>query len=148
MPPSNRTGYRGYICARMGMDRSVPQNIQQLVMRDYCAKRGMAYLLAAVEYRMSGCTMVLDAVLNECEHLDGVVMYSVYLLPAQREKRLRMYRRLLDAGCSLHFAAENIAVESREDAMRLEESQAVMAVMRGQQAAELAYLKQWDAAHA
>ena len=32
-------------------------------MRDYCKRMDMTYLLAVTEYRMEGCTMMLDAVL-------------------------------------------------------------------------------------
>ena len=53
---SNRKGYRGYIRARQEMGRSVPQHIQQLVMRDYCKKNNLTFLLSATEYLMPTIT--------------------------------------------------------------------------------------------
>ena len=73
MNTPNRKGFRGYMGARMSLDRSAPQHIQQLVMRDYCKTRGMHYLLAATEYCMPGCTMMLDGVLKELRMSGGIV---------------------------------------------------------------------------
>ena len=141
---ANRKGYRGYICARMSMNRSVPQHIQQLVMRDYCQKRGLTFLLSATEYCMDHCTLMLDAVLDELDHLEGIVMYSLYLLPQAKEKRLDLYRRLFDKGCALHMAAENIVINDWDDAMRIEDTWLVHEAMQGQQPGIFEYLKTWD----
>jgi sporadic carbohydrate cluster protein (TIGR04323 family) len=129
----------------MEMERSVPQHIQQMVMRDFCAKRSMHYLLAAVEYRMPGCTMVLDAVLKDCAQLDGIVMYSIYQMPTSREKRMALYATLFENACTLHAAAENISINNWQDAMKLEDSWLVMDAMRGQTQTEIDYLQKWDA---
>jgi sporadic carbohydrate cluster protein (TIGR04323 family) len=145
---ANRKGYRGYICARMGCGRSAPQHLQQLVMRDYCAKKDMEYLLAATEYCMPGCTMILDAVLLDLEHLEGIVMYSLYLFPEKREKRMAMYKALIDKGCSLHAAAEGIVIRTWDDARRIEDTWLVKEVMDEQDTGAIAALRGWDAAHA
>lgn len=142
--PTNRKGYRGYIGTRMEMGRSVPQHIQQMVMRDYCSKNAMTYLLAAVEYRMTGCTMILDAVMAELPSLQGIVMYSLFLMPRARAKRMELYGKVFEAGATLHAAAENITIANWQDAMRSEENWLVHDVMRGQDEADLAYLTQWD----
>ena len=128
----HRQGYRGYISARMEMGRSVPQHIQQLVIRDYCAKREMTFLLSATEYCMEGCTQVLDAVLAELDALQGIVMYSLYQMPTRQDKRERMYEALFAAGCELHCAAENIAIREWSDARKIEEVWLVRDVMAGQ----------------
>ncbi|MDX2073991.1 MAG: sporadic carbohydrate cluster protein, TIGR04323 family [Alphaproteobacteria bacterium] len=144
MTASNRQGYRGYICARMEMGRSTPQHIQQLVIRDYCAKRGMRFLLSATEYCMPGCTLILDAVLAELNALDGIVMYSLYQMPTDKQKRMAMYVALFASGCELHCAAENIAIRSWDDANRIEDVWLVAAVMEGQSQEAFTALKQFD----
>jgi sporadic carbohydrate cluster protein (TIGR04323 family) len=148
MDKPNRKGFRGYMGARLSMQRSTPQHIQQLVMRDYCKTRNMPYLLAATEYCMPGCTMMLDAVLDELDHIEGIVMYSLALFPSSRAKRLDMYRRVLDKGCVLHTAVEGIVIRTMGDALRVEESLLVEDVMAGQSSETLGYLKEWDATHA
>ena len=146
MTTSNWQGYRGYISARMEMGRSTPQHIQQLVIRDYCAKRGMAFLLSATEYCMPGCTLILDAVLAELDALEGIVMYSLYQMPTDKEKRAHMYESLFAKRCELHCAAENIVIRNKEDAARIEDIWLVRDVMTGQSAEILTALAAWDAA--
>lgn len=141
---SNRDGYRGYICARMGGQRSVPQHVQQLVIRDYCARNNMRFLLSAVEYQMPGCTMILDAVLDELDRLEGIVMYSFFLLPAGRAERMRLYEKILDMGGSLHLAAEGIKIAASEDIARVEETCLVQDALSGQTLEVLSTLAEWD----
>jgi sporadic carbohydrate cluster protein (TIGR04323 family) len=128
---------RGYMGARLAMGRSVPQHVQQLVMRDYCQRRGLHYLLAATEHRMPGCTLVLDGILDELDRLDGVVMYSLFLLPTDRAKRAAVIGRMLAAGRTLHLAAEGLAVATDEDARRLEDIWLVMDVLEEQDPRDL-----------
>ena len=144
----NRKGYRGYIGARMGLERSAPQHIQQLVMRDYCQRNGLAFLLSAVEYRMKFCTMILDAVLDELDHLEGIVMYSIALFPEKKEKRMAMYRRVIDQGCALHTAVEAYVVRNWDDAKRLEDIFLVQEALTAAHSTTLESLKQWDRQHA
>lgn len=141
----NRKGYRGYIRARQEMGRSVPQHIQQLVMRDYCKNRNMTFLLSATEYLMEGCTLILDAVLDELDHIEGIVMYSLYLFPRSREKRMELYRRLFEKGCELHAAAENIVIRNWDDVGRIEDIWLVKEVMDEQTPDIIETLGAWDA---
>ncbi len=128
----------------MEMGRSTPQHIQQLVMREYCKERNMTFLLSAVEYRMPGCTMILDAILADLNSLEGVVMYSLYLFPQSREKRMKMYKQLFENGCALHTAVEGLVIKNWDDAMRVEESLLVGDVMRGQSKTDIDYLTEWE----
>lgn len=141
---SNRAGYRGYICARMEMGRSTPQHIQQLVIRDYCAKKNMRFLLSATEYCMPGCTLILDAVLEELDAIEGIVMYSLYQMPTKKEKRIELYGALFDKGCSLHCAAEGWVINNWEDAKRMEEVWLVRDAMAGQTPEIFTSLSAWD----
>lgn len=137
-------GFRGYASARMSGGRSVPQSVQQLVMRDYCAKRGMTYLLAATEYVIPGSTMMLEAVLDELDHLDGIVFYSLFLLPERRTKRLELFSRVIDGGRTLHAAAEAIVIGDWNDAGRVEDIWLVRDVMDELRPRELEWLARWD----
>lgn len=141
---SNKQGYRGYISARMEMGRSVPQHIQQLVIRDYCAKKNMRFLLSATEYLMPGCTLILDAVLAELDALEGIVMYSLFQMPTDRNKREELYAALFAAGCSLHLAAENIAIHTPADAARIEDVWLVNQITQAQSPDIFTALSTWD----
>ena len=118
--PANR-GYRGYIASRPVRGASTPQHVQNLVIRDYAARNGLNFLLSATEYAMVGCYLMLEAVLDDLPNLDGVIFYSVFMLPQNHERRRALYGRLLESGHTLHGALENIRVANAADVERLED---------------------------
>ena len=69
--------------------RSVPQHIQQQVIRAYCEKNDLKFLLSATEFLDN--TMMLEAIKE-----DVIVMYSIHQWPYGWE-----------TGKEVHFAAEN-----------------------------------------
>lgn len=94
-------GYRGYIGSNLAFGRSVPQNVQQLVIRDYCQRHGLEFLLSATEYHEGN--LILNNVINDI-NIEGIVFYSIGLLPRSKEARKRLY----SCGKDIRFAAENI----------------------------------------
>lgn len=113
--------YRGYIGGRSYRGEKTPQHIQNLVIRDYCQRNDARYLLSAAEYNMQGCYMVLEEVLRDLSSIDGIVMYSIFMLPESRLQRYRIYDDLFDKNISLHGALENINIDNKFSVERLEE---------------------------
>lgn len=111
-------GYRGYISSRLS-ERSVPQNVQQTIIREYCRKNGLEFLLSATEYCMDGCTMMLASILQE--KCAGIVFYSIFQLPEDSTRRVNLLRQLLRERKRTHFAAENMRIRSRDDIAKLED---------------------------
>jgi sporadic carbohydrate cluster protein (TIGR04323 family) len=118
---NSRAGHRGYIASRPVRGILWPQHVQNLVVRDYCQRHGLHYLLSATEYAMPACYMNLEAVLDEAPRLAGVALFSIYMLPERRERRRAVVDRLFEAGADLHGALEGVAVRDRDDAARLED---------------------------
>ena len=58
-------GYRGYISSRPSANGRVPQHVQNLVIRDYCATNNLNFLLSAVEYAMPNSFIMLEQVIKE-----------------------------------------------------------------------------------
>ena len=119
--PVERLGHRGYIGSRRYNRDLPPQHIQNLVVRDYCHKNGFTYLLSVTEYGMQGCYLMLEDVLNEISALAGIVLYSIWMLPADREERQRICRRVFLAGATLHGAVERFVLEDEESLKRLDD---------------------------
>jgi sporadic carbohydrate cluster protein (TIGR04323 family) len=113
-------GYRGYVFSRSVDTHRVPQHIQNLVIRDYAARRKLHYLLSATEYAMADCYLILEQVLADLPAIDGVILYTMFMLPSAPEQRGLVYRRLLAAGGSLHAAVEGFVLESEADIERWE----------------------------
>ena len=108
-------GYRGYIASRPVRGSHFPQRVQNLVVRDYATRRGLAYRLSATEYAMPACYMMLENVLDELPALDGIILFSLFVLPARSERRRDVYRRVLEAGKTLHAALEQLALGDAAD---------------------------------
>lgn len=128
--PSNQKGCRGYVFSRSIDDHRVPQHIQNLVIRDYAARHRLHYLLSATEYAMPGCYLVLEQVLADLPALDGVILYSMFMLPAAASERAEVYRRVLAGGSSLHAAVEGFVLASEADAGRWETVLGTAAICR------------------
>ena len=113
---------RGYIFSRPFMGERVPQHVQNLVIRDYCQKHELQYLLSAVEYAMLESHLVIEQVLDELlKSIDGIVMYSIFQLPEKRKQRNQIYNRILESKGILHLAVEGLQIENERQKDRLEE---------------------------
>ena len=117
----NTPRLRGYIGSRPYFGDRAPQHVQNLVVRDYCNRIGGQYYLSATEYIMNGCYMMLEETLREFPNIDGIVLYSIYMLPKREERRRQVYDRIFAAGGSLHGAVENIALWSPSDISGVED---------------------------
>ena len=120
---------RGYIFARSFMGERAPQHVQNIILREYCQKRGHELLLSAAEYAMPDSYMILESVLDDLANIDGIVFYSLYQLPTQPEQRRLVYSRVLDAQKSLHFAVEGMSISSIKDVDSIENCLLVKATL-------------------
>lgn len=114
-------GYRGYIGSRPVAGQSYPQKVQNLVIRDYAVRHGLDLKLSVTEYAMHGCYMMLQDVLAELARLDGVILFSLFMLPNDASKRREIYARVLGAGCELRAALEELSIVKETDVERFED---------------------------
>lgn len=119
--PANRQGYRGYVTSRRFGDYFVPVPVQSLALRDYCARKNKIYVLPVNENDFPHSYMVLDGMVRNLDGFEGIVMFSMFMLPQRPERRRAIYQRILDQDCSLHIVWEGIIVEKPADIERLEE---------------------------
>lgn len=120
MRQNRRSGYRGYVASRPILGSRVPQHIQNLVLRDYANRTGIAYLLSATEYTFPHSYLMLEHLLTELPEIEGAIAYSLFMMPWRRERRLEAYQRVLEAGASLHFAVERLVLARPADIADLE----------------------------
>lgn len=122
---SEARGYRGYIGSRPYFGQRTPQHVQNLVVRDYCRRLGVEYMLSVTEYAMPGCFIMLEEALRELPQLGGIVLYSLFMLPEAKDRRRALYDRVLGQGVSLHGAVEGMAMANEADIARVEDIWAV-----------------------
>lgn len=118
---SEKSGYRGYIVSRPVRGVSYPHRVQNLVVRDCAARHNLLYKLSATEYAMPGCYMMLSDVLAQLPQLQGIILFSLFVLPQRAEERWAIYDRILEAGCELHAALEEMVLKDRSEIESFEE---------------------------
>ncbi len=106
---------RGYIFSRPFLGERVPQHVQNLVIRDYCNKQSLQYLLSATEYAMANSHLVLQQVLEELSILDGIVFYSLFLLPEDTVERDRVIQIILKKEKTIYFAVEGLKISNKSE---------------------------------
>ena len=112
---------RGYIFSRSFLEERVPQHVQNIVIRDYCKNNNLHYLLSSTEYIIKNSHLMLEQVLNNLNKVDGIVAYSVFQLPTDREKRKKVYNKVIKYTKELHFAVEKMKIVSQSEGDLIEE---------------------------
>ena len=102
------------------MGERVPQHVQNLVVRDYCERNRLHFLLSATEYAMPGCHLVLEQALGELAEVSGLVFYSLFQLPEENSQRQRIYEQILSQQKDLHFAVEGLRANTQKECERIE----------------------------
>lgn len=118
---SKAHGYRGYIGSRPYNGIDFPQHVQNFLNRSFCQKNGYTFLLSATEYRMAGCYMILEEVVDSIELLEGIVLFSIFMLPQSKKRRQHVYESVLNAGRTLHAALEDINIRNWDDVQMVED---------------------------
>ena len=80
----------------------------------------LAYLLSGVEHCMENSYLMLNEIVAELEKLEGVILYSMFMLPSDRVRRLEFFRRVLESGAILHAAVEGIELFDQSNLARWE----------------------------
>ena len=102
------------------MGERVPQHVQNLVIRDYCKRKNLTYLLSATEYIMPNSFSILEHILDEMDGIDGIVAYSLFQLPNNIEMRRKIYAQLIKNHKTIHFAVENMYGSVLEEFKKIE----------------------------
>lgn len=111
---------RGYIFSRPFMGERVPQHVQNLVIRDYCNRNDLQYLLSATEYAMAGSYLIHEQVMNDLADIDGITAYSVFQLPENASHRKKIYQQIINLKKTYHFAVEGLHFSDEQGSDRIE----------------------------
>lgn len=121
MLKNNMKKVRGYIFSREFMGERVPQFVQNLVIRDYCKKNKLTYLLSITEHAMKNSSYNLKKLLTDLNDIDGVIFYSLFQLPIEEENRLKFYKKIFSKKKKIYFALENIQLDHYSSVGRIED---------------------------
>lgn len=116
-----KQNFRGYVFSREIGPHRVPQHIQNLVIRNYANQTQINYLLSSVEYRMDECFYMLNKTIDELVKIDGIILYSMFMLPKSKEKRLQIYEQVFSKNGQLLASVEDLSLKTPQDASKWEE---------------------------
>ena len=112
--------FRGYIFSRSFRGERAPQSVQNIIIRDYCEKRSYEFLLSKSEYAIKDSYKILFYALKELKKIDGMVFYSVFMLPTDKSLRFKIYKMFLNNKKKLLFAVEDLQLKSITDIESIE----------------------------
>jgi len=118
---TTRTGLRGYVSHHEFGGMKIPVNIQNLVLRDYCARNNRMFKLSMNEYFFAGCYIQLEGVLKQLPNVEGVVMCSIFMLPKNDARRSEILNAFVEQGAELHCIFESLVIKTKSDLERAEE---------------------------
>ena len=112
--------FRGYISSRSFMEERAPQHVQNIIIRDYCNKKNIHYLLSATEYAMENSTLILKQLVNDLHLVDGIVAYSAFQMPEDDTERQNIFGKILSLNKEIHFAVEGLSLHNNDTFHQIE----------------------------
>ncbi|MDC3288488.1 hypothetical protein OAU73_01970 [Candidatus Pelagibacter sp.] len=119
---------RGYVSSSKINGSSIPQQVQNMAIRDYCYKKNYDYLLSAVEYAMKDSFFSLKEALSD-SYSDIIVFYSLHQLPENVIERNEIYN-LAIKNKSIEFAIENMRLKNKKNISEIENILSVEKIMK------------------
>ena len=106
---------RGYIFSRSFMGERAPQHVQNIIIRDFCKKNSLEYLLSASEYKMKNSFSILKGIVSNMKDFDGIVAYSLFQIPSNFNERNKILKKIIKKKKFIFFAVEQIKVITLKD---------------------------------
>ena len=111
---------RGYNFSRPFLGERVPQHIQNIVIKEFCNKEKLNYLLSVTEYSMKNSSYILNQLMDELKYLDGVVAYSIFQMPYEDFKREKIFSTIIKKKKTIYFATEGLKISNKIEMKRIE----------------------------
>lgn len=106
---------KGYISSRSLNDGvTYDQNIQNLIIRNYCETNNYFFLLSATEFIMQNSYKMLYQLFHDHKEYDAIIFFSYHQLPKFSVIKKEMVN-LINKRKIISFAYENISVRSIDE---------------------------------
>jgi sporadic carbohydrate cluster protein (TIGR04323 family) len=125
---SERRGFRGYVTSRGFGGYSIPVPVQSLVLRDYCQRNNMLYVLPVNENIFPHSYMVLEGMIRDLSAYEGMICCSMHMLPQRPERRRKIYDSILSQGAALHLVLEGAVIARPADIEKVEDLLVMMSL--------------------
>ena len=88
----------------------IPQRVQNLVIKDFCKRKNLFFKLSSAEYIMENSFLMLKSMLKDIKLIDGVVFYSIEMLPLKKKLREDILNNFIKNKKNIFFALEEIEI--------------------------------------
>ena len=112
-------GFRGYIFSRKIEGNFIPQRVQNLVIKDFAARKNLFFKLSATEYKMENCFLMLNSTLKSLKSIEGIIFYSLFMLPENNLDRNKIMKIFIKKKKKLFFALEEISLSTNNDIKKI-----------------------------
>ena len=101
------------------MGERAPQHVQNIVIRDFCSKNSLHYLLSASEYKMKNSFLILKGIVSNMKDIDGIAAYSIFQLPSNNDHRNKILNKIIKKKKIIFFAVEQMKVSNKKEISRI-----------------------------
>jgi len=119
--PKKIEGYRGYIFTKKIAGNFIPQRVQNLVIKDYCQRNQLFFKLSTTEFNIGYFKALKKSLKNLKKFDQGIIFYSLFMLPNEKEFRFQIYNKIVQEKKLLHFALEELTIKSKKDIKKVED---------------------------
>ena len=117
---SDTKSLKGYMTSLEINGSRYPHRLQNILIREYCRRQSAAYLFSLTEVSVMGAYFVLSDLIRIKSQYDGVVFFSLTMLPSKAEQRRAVYQ-LIEDGKEIHFCLEQLVISSVDDIETVEQ---------------------------
>ncbi len=110
---------KGYNFSRSFFGERAPEQVQTIINKNYCEKNNYSYLMHVTEYSGENSTQMLFELLQNTNDYDGLIFYSILMLPNELKKREYLFNKIIKNKKELHFAVENLVVKNNKDLKKI-----------------------------
>lgn len=97
----------------------IPQRVQNLVIKDFCKRKNLFFKLSSAEYIMENSFLMLKSMLKDIKLIDGVVFYSIEMLPLKKKLREDILNNFIKNKKNIFFALEEIEINQINDIKKI-----------------------------
>ena len=115
---SNRKIFRGYISSRDINGLFYPQNIQNLILRNYCKDKNWNFQMSGTEWIVPKSYTMLRTMINE--ENDGIIFFSIFQVYENSSKFKEIIDQILTKKKIIVFALEGIEIQNKKELIDLE----------------------------
>lgn len=111
---------KGYNFSRPFFGERAPEHVQTIINNHYCKKKNYIYSMPVTEYNGENSTQMLFEELKNIKNYDGLLFYSLLMLPSDAKKRNYLYNKIISNKKELHFAVEDLSIKNKKDISKID----------------------------